>query len=67
MKPSNAVKSRAEATRRQLIELSTLERIELHRRRRQRQALYDFCISSLCALVMLSLMTLAVACYIAIR
>ena len=67
MKPSAAVKARAEATRRQLLELSFRERTELRMRRRRRQALYDFWMSSAFAIALLSLMTLAVACYTATR
>jgi hypothetical protein len=67
MTPSPAVKSRADETRRRLIVLSSQERLELHRRRRQRQALYDLCMSTAFALVLLSLLTLALLGYAAAR
>jgi hypothetical protein len=67
MTPSPTVKSRADAIRRQLIVLSSQERLELHRRRRQRQALHDLCISLLYALVFLTLLVLSLIWYAAAR
>jgi hypothetical protein len=60
MTPSAAVKSRAEATRRQLVTLSRHERMKLQRRRRQRQALYRLCVSTVYALVLLLVLYAAV-------
>jgi hypothetical protein len=67
MTPSPAVRSRADAMRRQLIVLSSQERLELHRRRRQRQALRDLCMSLLYALVFLALLVLSLLWYAAAR
>jgi hypothetical protein len=67
MTPSATVKSRAETTRRQLIVLSSQERMELHRRRRQRQALHDLCLSTVYALLFLTLLALSLIWYAAAR
>ena len=67
MTPSPAVRSRADAIRRQLIVLSSQERLELHRRRRQRQALRDLFTSLVYALAILALLVLSLLCYAAVR
>jgi hypothetical protein len=67
MTPSTAVKSRAEDTRRQLLVLSTEERLALLRKRRQRQALCNWCIATACALASLSLLALSLLSYVALR
>jgi hypothetical protein len=67
MTPSGAATSRAEVTRRNLLVLSTEERLALLRKRRQRRALYDLCISTACALACLSLLALSLLAYITLR
>jgi hypothetical protein len=67
MTPSPTVRSRAEEIRRQLIVLSSQERLQLHRRRRQRQAFCDLCMSLVYALAILALLVLSLLCYVAVR
>ena len=67
MTPSKGVASRTEATRRHLLVLSTEERLALLRRRRQRQALYNLCISTACAVACLSLLALSLLSYMTLR